>query len=75
MTEFDAGNSDTWPALLTAEQVAAIFQIKPATLRKRVELARCHPAPLMRATEPGRPEKPYRWRKADILRRVGKVAA
>jgi hypothetical protein len=57
--DFDATDPATWPVVLTADQVAAIYQRPVGGLKKACQLHRCHPAPF---------QKPYRWRKADVLR-------
>jgi hypothetical protein len=71
ITDFNAGDSSTWPALLTVEEVAAIFRRGVHGLRKA-----CQP----RATHPFVPapahKYPLRWKKTDVVRALGgKVAA
>lgn len=59
---FDIANADTWPLILTAEQVAAIYQRGIYGLKKACQLHRFVPAPFQK--------QPYRWRKADLLRHI-----
>jgi len=56
---FNAADPTTWPLTLTADQVAAIYQRSVGGLKKACQRHRFHPAPFTR---------PYRWRKADVLR-------
>lgn len=52
----------TWPVLLDAEQVAAIYRRAPGGIKKSCQRGQFVPAPI--AT------RPYRWRKCDVLRHV-----
>lgn len=52
----------TWPLVLTAEQVAAIYQRSVLGLKKSCQQQRFIPAPFR--------TKPYRWRRVDVLRDV-----
>jgi hypothetical protein len=60
--EFNPTDPATWPLALTAEQVAAIYQRKVGGLRKSCQKGRFVPVPFS--------VKPYRWRKADVLRHL-----
>lgn len=62
MRPFDPGDSHTWCATLTAEQVAAIYQRKVGGLKKSCQQRTFVPAPFQK--------RPYRWRKGDVLRHV-----
>lgn len=65
MKPFDAGDSSTWPATLTLDQVAAIYQRTPEALR-------CAIKPRSRTPFTPQPFKryPWRWRKVDVVRDV-----
>jgi len=60
--DFNISDPSTWPLVLTVDQVAAIFQRPVGGVRKACQLARFVPAPFQL--------KPYRFRKADVLRHV-----
>jgi hypothetical protein len=60
--DFNATDPATWPLVLTADQVAAIYQRPVGGLKKACQQHRFVPAPYQR--------QPYRWRKADVLRDV-----
>lgn len=62
MIEFNALEPSTWPLVLTAEQVAAIYQRPILGLKKACQLHRFLPAPYK--------THPYRWRKVAVLRDV-----
>jgi hypothetical protein len=62
MTPFSPTDPATWPATLTAEQVADIFQRKVGGLKKAVQRKEFDVRPFR--------TKPYRWRKSDIQRVV-----
>lgn len=64
---FNACDPATWPATLTAEQVAAIYQRKVGGLKKSCQSHTFVPAPFQ--------AKPYRWRKTDVQRHVAGKAA
>lgn len=61
--EFSVTDSSTWPVLLTAEEVAAIFRLSVAWVHKRCALGTFVPAPKDMS-------KPRLWRRADVLRHV-----
>jgi predicted DNA-binding transcriptional regulator AlpA len=52
----------TWPEVLTLAEVADVLRLSVHTIRRRCADRTMVPAP---ARELGRP---YRWRKADVLR-------
>jgi hypothetical protein len=60
--EFNAADPATWPLVLTADQVAAIYQRPVGGIKKACQQHRFVPAPFQR--------RPTRWRKADVLRDV-----
>lgn len=62
MTPFDALDSATWPPMLTADQIALIYQRSVGAVKKACQLRRFHPAPAK--------THPYRWRKVEIERDV-----
>lgn len=62
MTPFNIADSSTWPVVLTADHVAAIYQRPVLGLKKACQLHRFVPAPFR--------TQPYRWRKIDVLRDV-----
>lgn len=59
---FNIADVATWPLVLTADQVAAIFQRKVGGVKKCCQEHRFIPAPFQ--------THPYRWRKADVVRHV-----
>lgn len=65
-TVIDRANPDSWPALLTLEEVAVIYQRSPAAIRHALKPGRMRvsglPLPFLR--------RPARWRKSDVLRHV-----
>lgn len=58
--EFDVVDPSTWPVVLTAEQVAAIYQRPVGGIKHKVHLGTFVPAPFLKY--------PMRWRKADVER-------
>lgn len=60
MTPFNPCDRATWQDLLTAEQVAVILVRKVSGLKKAAQQRTLVPAPCSR--------RPYRWRKADVVR-------
>lgn len=59
---FDPYDSSTWLPTLTADQIAAIWQRSVGAVKKQCQLGRFVPAPFQ--------VKPYRWRRADVLRHL-----
>lgn len=59
---FNIADASTWPTVLTAEQVAAIYQRSVGGVKKACQQHRFVPAPFR--------VHPYRFRKADVLRDV-----
>lgn len=59
---FNVADDSTWPIVLTADQVAAIYQRPVGGIKKACQLGRFVPAPFQ--------SHPYRWRKADVIRQV-----
>lgn len=62
MIAFTPLDSATWPVVLTASQVAAIYQRPVGGIKKAVQQGRFLPVPFKK--------QPYRWRRADVLRDV-----
>lgn len=60
--DFNVADSTTWPAVLTAEQVSAIYQRPVGGIKKACQQHRFIPAPFH--------VQPYRWRKVDVVRHV-----
>jgi hypothetical protein len=60
--EFNAADDATWPLVLTPAHIGAIYGRPVGGIKKACQLGRFIPAPYQR--------KPYRWRKADVLRDV-----
>jgi hypothetical protein len=52
----------TWPAVLTIDQVAAVYQRSVPTIRKPLQARTFTPPPYQ--------THPYRWRKSDVVRDV-----
>lgn len=63
MTPFDPCNVSTWPALLTASQMAEIWQRSASRINRLTAEGRFDVAPVPKSS-------PRRWRKADVLRVV-----
>lgn len=65
-TLIDPTKPDTWPAVLTIEDMAAIYSRTEEAIRHDLKPGRGRvarvPLPFMR--------RPARWRKADILRHI-----
>lgn len=59
---FSVADPATWPVVLTAAQVAAIYQRPVGGVQKAVQRRTFVPAPFQ--------THPYRWRKVDVLRHV-----
>jgi hypothetical protein len=66
---FSVTDPDTWPAILTADEVAAIFRRKVGGLKRAVQRGEFQPEPYQR--------HPYRWRKSEVQRFVesGRVSS
>lgn len=62
MNVFTATDSSTWPATLTADQIAAIYQRKVGGIKKACQQGLFQPRPFHK--------QPWRWRKVDVLRHV-----
>lgn len=60
--DFNIADTSTWPCVLTAEHVAAIYQRSVGGLKKACQLHKFQPKPFQTF--------PYRWRRADVLRDV-----
>ena len=60
--DFNVADDATWPLVLTADQVAAIYQRPVGGIKKACQERRFVPAPFQK--------HPWRWRKADVLRDV-----
>jgi hypothetical protein len=63
MTPFDVCNRDSWPEILTADEVAQIFRRKVGGLKRTIQ---ADPSFVPRPYQ----VRPYLWRKADVLRFV-----
>jgi hypothetical protein len=61
-TAFNSCDPGSWPVVLTAEQVAAIYQRSVGGVKKKCQEHTFVPAPYQK--------QPYRWRKADVVRDV-----
>lgn len=63
--EFSVADPATWGMVLSLQEVAAIYGLKPETLRHYLK-------PRARTAFSPQPFKrgPYRWRKVDVLRDV-----
>lgn len=59
---FTVSDPATWPVVLTAEDVAAIYQRPVGGVKKAVQLGRFVPAPFQK--------HPYRWRRCDVERHI-----
>lgn len=59
---FSPNDRATWPELLTADEVAAIFRRQVSGLKKACQQRRFVPSPIQ--------VRPYLWRRKDILRRL-----
>jgi len=60
--EFNVADPSTWPAILTADETAAILRRKVGGLKKACQRGPFQPAPYQ--------VHPYRWRKSDVERFV-----
>ncbi len=67
--DFNPCDSSTWPVALTPEHVSAIYSRTVLAIKKACQTNRFIPAPFQ--------TRPYRWRKADVLRQLeqGRAAA
>lgn len=65
---FSSCHTATWPVVLTAAQIAAIFQRAVGGIRKSVQQRTFQPAPIL--TDAGTVAHPLRWRRCDVLRHV-----
>jgi hypothetical protein len=63
MTPFNVADDATWPVILSAREVAAIYQRKVGGVKKGCQRHRFLPAPFL--------TRPWRWRKGDVLRHLG----
>lgn len=58
---FSIADRATWPDVLTADEVAAIFRLSVHTVNKKAQRGTFAPTPFQHW-------KPRRWRKADVCR-------
>src|SRR5688572_15593483 len=70
MAAFDVTKPDTWPVVLKAEEVAAIFRCSPFHLRRKARVGQFIPAPFQVPTAKG---NPYLWKRSDVARHVGEA--
>lgn len=63
MTGFNSLDQATWPQLMTADEVAAIYRRSVLALKKACQLGKFRPTPHQ--------VHPYHWRKVDVLRDLG----
>ena len=56
---FSAAHRETWPEVLTADEVAKIFRRSANGLKTSCKLGHFHPPPFQ--------VQPYRWSRADVL--------
>lgn len=59
---FSAADPATWPLVMTIEQIAELYDRSVKSVRNYSNVGRFVPAPFI--------NRPYRWRKADVLRHV-----
>lgn len=59
---FSTADPDSWPVLLSLEQIAAIYQRKPSGVAKSCQQRTFQPAPFL--------VHPYRWKKTDLMRHL-----
>lgn len=59
---FNVADPTTWPMVMTIEQVAALYDRSVKSVRNYSNVGRFVPVPFL--------TRPYRWRKADVLRHV-----
>lgn len=59
-TTFDPNDHRTWPTLLTAKEVAAIFRRSVKTIQRRVREGQFKPAPTVDGL----------WRRGEVIRTV-----
>lgn len=59
---FNVADAATWPMVMPIEQVADIYDRTVRAVRSASQEGRFVPAPFL--------VRPYRWRKADVLRHV-----
>lgn len=62
MSTFDITNPDTWPVLLNAREMGAIFRRASAGIIKSCQHGKFQPTPFQ--------TRPYLWRKSDVVRFV-----
>lgn len=62
MTAFKISDSATWPAVLTAEETAAIYRRSVGGLKKACQRGVFVPAPFQ--------QHPWRWRRVDLIRHL-----
>lgn len=60
--DFDATSSASWPMVMSIDHVSALYGRTVKAIRAHCEQGRFTPAPFL--------NRPYRWRKADVLRHV-----
>lgn len=59
---FSVADSSTWPLVMTIDQVAELYDRSVKSVRNYSTEGRFVPAPFL--------TRPYRWRKADVVRHV-----
>ena len=63
----DVTNPASWPVLMTVDEVAAVFRLRPSTVQQYAARGnRAIPAPSER--------RPYRWTRVSVLRQVEPTA-
>ena len=64
---FNTADPKTWPEVMTLDQIAELWQRTPKGIREACRLGRFPPAPMLDS-------KPRSWKKADMLRHLGRSA-
>jgi len=59
---FSVADASTWPLVLSIDQVAELYGRSVKAVRSHCDVGRFMPAPFI--------NRPYRWRKVDVLRHV-----
>jgi len=60
--DFNTADSSTWPVVLTAAHMSAIYGRSVGAIQKACQLHKFQPAPFL--------THPLRWRRTDVLRQL-----
>jgi hypothetical protein len=60
--EFSVADQSTWPLVMFIEQIAELYGRSAKAIRTHCDQGRFIPAPFI--------NRPYRWRRADVVRHV-----